>query len=75
MYLSGGSATINGLLSPTGNYVIWSAHLGPPVYTEWNQAEQMEIKSYYVITRETLALVAIVMKMLERSSSFILILS
>ena len=51
MYLSGGNA----LLSSAGNYVIWSARLGSPRYTVWNPAEQVQIKSYYIITRESLA--------------------
>ena len=42
-------------LLPAGNDVIWSAHLGSPGYTERNLAERLEIKSYYVITIETLA--------------------
>ena len=55
MYLSGVNATANGLLSLAGNDVIWSAHLMSPRYKGQNPAERAEIKSYYIITRETLA--------------------
>ena len=54
MYLSGRNGTVNVLLSLGGNYVIWSAHLGSHRYTGQNLAEWTEIKSYYVIMRETL---------------------
>ena len=37
------------------NYVIWSGCLGSPGILDENPAEQVEIKSYYVIMRETLA--------------------
>ena len=53
MYLSGVNATAN-RLSPAVNYVIWSARLGSPGYTEYNPAEWSEIKSHYVMI-ETLA--------------------
>ena len=49
MYLSGGNATRSESLTPPGNYVMWSE------YKRQNPAERADIKSYYVITRETLA--------------------
>ena len=42
------------LLYPAGNDVIWLARLKSPGYTGWNLAEWAEMKSYYIITRETL---------------------
>ena len=46
---------VNALLSLARNDEISSARLGSPEYTRQNLAEQMEIKSYGVIVRETLA--------------------
>ena len=46
---------VNASLSPAGNYVIRSACHGSPKYPRQNLAEQAEIKSYYVIKRESLA--------------------
>ena len=54
MYLSGGNATTNASLSPTRNDVIWAVHLGFPGCTRRNPAEWVEIKSYYITTREAL---------------------
>ena len=55
MYLSGGNATASELLPPAGNNVIRAARLGSPRYTTHNLAKWVEIKSYYLITRENLA--------------------
>ena len=55
MYLSEGNATANVSLLPARNYVILSARLGSLGYTGPYLAERPEIKSYYIITRETLA--------------------
>ena len=44
----------NTSLPPAKNDVIWSSCLGSPGYTRQNPAEWADIKSYYVITRETL---------------------
>ena len=55
MYLLVGNATATALSSPARNYVIWLARLGSHGYTGQNPAELAEIKSYYIIMRETLA--------------------
>ena len=55
MYLSGGNATVNASLSPVRKEVIWLARLGSPRYIRRNSAKWVEFKSYFVITRETLA--------------------
>ena len=55
MYLFGGNTTAYPSSSPARNDVIWSARLGSPRYTRPNLADRAEIKSYYVITKETLA--------------------
>ena len=55
MYLLGGNATASALLQPARNYAIWSGHLGSPGYKGRNVAEWVEIKSYYVTSKETLA--------------------
>ena len=54
MYLSGGNATASASLPPAGNYLILPGRFGSPGYTRRNPAERAEIKSYYVIMRETL---------------------
>ena len=54
MYLLRVNATANGSLLPTRNDVIWSARLRTPGYKKQNPAELAEIKSYYIIMRETL---------------------
>ena len=55
MYLLGGNTAVYLPLFPARNDVIWSTHLKSPWYTKRNPAEWVEIKSYYVIMRETLA--------------------
>ena len=55
MYLLEGNAAANASLPLTADYVIWSAPPGSPRYTGRNPAERVEIKPYYIITRETLA--------------------
>ena len=55
MYLSGGNTTANASLVAAENYVMWLARLRSVGYKGWNPAEQMEIKVYCVIKRETLA--------------------
>ena len=55
MYLSGGKTTANASSLLPGSNVIWLAHVGSPENKGWNLAELVEIKSYYAITRETLA--------------------
>ena len=54
MYLLGGDTTANASLSLARNYLIWSNYLRSPGYTRQNPAEQADIKSYYIITREHL---------------------
>ena len=54
MYLLGGNTTASVSLLPAINYVMWSDHLRSLRYTRWNPAEWIEIKSYYIIMRETL---------------------
>ena len=56
MYLSEGNTTVSMSVMAAGNYVIWLARLR---YTRRNAAERVEVKSYYVITRETLAIMTI----------------
>ena len=46
---------MNRLLSLSGNDLIWSGQPGSPKYEGWNPTEWVEIKSYYINTRETLA--------------------
>ena len=55
MYLLGGNTTAKASLPLAGDYVIWSACLGSSGFKRRNLAEWAEIKSYYVIMRETLA--------------------
>ena len=43
---------MNGSLSPVGNDIIWLAHFRSPGIRD---KTRLEMKSYYVITRETLA--------------------
>ena len=55
MYFSRGDATACPSLLLAGYYIIWPAWLGSPGYTGRNLAKWVEIKSYYIITRETIA--------------------
>ena len=54
-YLSEGNATTNTSLPLARNCGIWLAHLRTRSYSGGNLVEWAEIKSYYIIKRETLA--------------------
>ena len=55
MYLSGGNTTTSTSLPLAEKYIIWSARIEfPPGWKGQNPAESAEIKSFYIITRETL---------------------